>query len=106
LIYRSDPGPLLSKASKLRPAQRVEVPFALGKNHAVSIFVDRPPLMEILWEADHFAKSEASFCRSGPAMLDVLMLALLAAAFLGAVGYVRVCERLVDRAKPDDEASA
>jgi hypothetical protein len=39
-------------------------------------------------------------------MLDVLMLALLAGAFLGAVGYVRVCERLVDRAKPDDEASS
>jgi hypothetical protein len=39
-------------------------------------------------------------------MLDVLMLALLAVAFLGAVGYVRACERLVDRAKPDDEASS
>jgi hypothetical protein len=39
-------------------------------------------------------------------MLDVLMLALLVAAFLGAVGYVHVCERLIDPAKPDDEASS
>jgi hypothetical protein len=96
----------LSKASKLRAAQRVEVPLALGKNHAVFIFEDRPPLMEILCEADHLAQSEASFCRAGAAMLDVLMLALLAVAFLGAVGYVRACERLVDRARPDDEASS
>jgi len=36
-------------------------------------------------------------------MFDLLMLALLAAAFLGALGYVRACERLVERGS--EEAS-
>jgi hypothetical protein len=39
-------------------------------------------------------------------MFDLLMLVLLAVAFLGAVGYVQVCERLVDRTKPDSDASS
>jgi hypothetical protein len=36
-------------------------------------------------------------------MFDLLMLVLLAAAFLGAVGYVRACERLVVRPNHADE---
>jgi len=38
-------------------------------------------------------------------MFDLLMLVLLAAAFVGAVGYVRACERLTDRPNHSDEAS-
>jgi hypothetical protein len=39
-------------------------------------------------------------------MFDALMLALLAAGFLGAVGYVRACERLVVRPNHSDEDPA
>jgi hypothetical protein len=38
-------------------------------------------------------------------MFDLLMLVLLAAAFAGAVGYVRACERLTVRLNHSDEAS-
>jgi hypothetical protein len=33
-------------------------------------------------------------------MVDLLMLALLVMAFVGALGYVRVCSLLVDQADP------
>jgi hypothetical protein len=39
-------------------------------------------------------------------MFDVSMLALLAAVFLGAVGYVHACERLVVRPDHSDENPA
>jgi hypothetical protein len=38
-------------------------------------------------------------------MSDLLMLVLLAAAFVGAVGYVRACERLTTRPNHADKAS-
>ena len=38
-------------------------------------------------------------------MIDLLMLVLLALAFLGAVGYVRVCERLTASPNHPDKAS-
>jgi hypothetical protein len=38
-------------------------------------------------------------------MSDLLMLVLLAAAFVGAVGYVRACERLTVRPNHPDDTS-
>jgi hypothetical protein len=38
-------------------------------------------------------------------MIDLLMLVLLAVAFLGAAGYVRVCERLTASPNHSDDAS-
>jgi len=38
-------------------------------------------------------------------MIDLLMLVLLAIAFLGAVGYVQICERLTVSPNHSDEAS-
>jgi hypothetical protein len=38
-------------------------------------------------------------------MIDLLMLALLAVAFLAAVGYVRACERLTASPNHSDDAS-
>jgi hypothetical protein len=40
------------------------------------------------------------------AMFDVVILVLLAAAFVGAAGYVRFCERLTDRPSHPDEDPA
>jgi nitrate reductase NapE component len=38
-------------------------------------------------------------------MFDLLMLALLAVAFVGAVGYIRACERLTVRPDHPDDSS-
>jgi hypothetical protein len=38
-------------------------------------------------------------------MLDLLMLALVGAAFVGAFGYVRACERLVEPRNHSQEPS-
>ena len=38
-------------------------------------------------------------------MFDLLMLVLLAAAFVVAIGYVRACERLTVRPNHSDEVS-
>jgi hypothetical protein len=39
-------------------------------------------------------------------MFDLLMLALLGAAFIGAIGYVHACERLISRPDRSDETPA
>jgi len=61
--------------------------------------------MEILLEADHLAHAKSQRHQAMARMIDLLMLVLLAIAFLGAVGYVQICERLTVSPNHSDEAS-
>ena len=61
--------------------------------------------MEILYGADHLAHATSQPHQTLAWMIDLLMLVLLAAAFLAALGYVWVCERLTAPPRHSDETS-
>jgi hypothetical protein len=61
--------------------------------------------MEILYGADHLGHATSQPQQTVAWMIDLLMLVLLAVAFLCAAGYVRVCERLTASPNHSDEAS-